>query len=337
MDEVENKNFNFIKLEGERFRDGNVTISDIRDVIDGLEKTAKYFISTDYPSISKNDYEIEVRLEAGSLVAWLIGIAFTGGVGVATAFGVAYAKKAGETLATNDIGEKTTADILAPAVQKMKSTARIAKHVGGMAKQRFDTARIIDKDTIYIPNERGEELRVSQQELDTYVRAPKDIYKKLTNVLDDKTQLYIGEAGETTKSDTIVELDGSSKQYFGSTDAVDDGILFPEWQHGETLTLTGELRRANTNTGTLGFFYEGHTITSSLYQMEIRDIKDSLFDKEVEIVATVTRTQKKLDAEDDLKKPKLEIKKITTIGDIKKKQLQTAELFSVEAVSDIIE
>lgn len=324
MTEEEYKNLNFLKLEGERVKDGNVTINDARNILDGIEKSTKYFINTKYPDLSKSDYRIEVKLESGSLIAWIVGIV---GVGV-----TAYIATAANQMAKNDVANKNTQqitqDIVNAAVKGMKTTIKIAKHVGKMGKHTFtpEESKAIDRDNIVLKNSSGEELTVTKDELETYARAPKDIFKKLASTVDSDTKLFIGEAGESVSSEAIVSIDGESKEYFGVSENEDEGIVFPEWQHGETLTLKGELRRANTNTGTLGFFYDGHTITSSLFQMEIRDIKDSLFDKEVEIVAKVVRIQKKLDAEDDLKKPKLEIYQITTIGDIDKKQ-QTAQLF----------
>lgn len=329
MLDEENKNLNFLKLEGGRVRDGNVTINDARNILDGIEKSTKYFINAKYPDLAKSEYKIEVRLESGSLIAWIIGIA---GVGV-----TAYIATAANQMAKNDVADKSTQqitqDIMRAAVRSMKTTVKIAKHVGTMGKHIFNTdeAKTVDKDNIILKNSAGEELTVTKDELDTYTRAPKDIFKKLASTVDDDTQLFIGEAGETTKSNDIARIDGKSKKYFGVSDKEDEGIVFPEWQHGETLTLKGELRRANTNTGTLGFFYEGHTLTSSLIEMQIRDIKDSLFDQEVEIIAKVVRTQKKLDAEDDLKKPKLEINKITNLGEIDKKP-QTTQLFDLEVV-----
>lgn len=311
-----NKNFSFIKLEGERVSNGNVTISDASNFLAGIEKATKYFIATDYPGVSKSDYDIEIRIEPGSLIAYLVGVTVTGGVAVASAFGIAYVKKAGEQLAQNDIGDKTSAEILGSAMRKIKSTARIAKHVGGMGKRSFPEAKVFDKATIILPNNSGQELQVTQQELDTYSRAPKDVFKKLASAVDDKTDLFLCETGETVESASAVRIDSASRSYFGVQDSDDNGIVFPAWQHGENITIRGALCRANINTGTLGFVYEGHTLTSYLHQMEIQNIKDSLFDKEVEIKAVVIRTQQKMDAEDELKRPKLEIHEITTIGDL---------------------
>jgi hypothetical protein len=312
--------YSCIKLEGARVDRGYVTISDMREVLSGIEHAAKYFISTEYPEIKKDSYELEVRVESGSLFLYVVGLAFTGGAGVAAAFGISYAKKAGEKLAENDIGEKTTADIIRPAVQKMKSTVRIAKHLGGMGKQRtFPEAKIISPENIVLPNAEGEELRVTKAELDAYARAPRDTFKKMAAVVDAETTVAIFEPGEVIKPNNAAVIDTSSKAYFNNSGVDDNGVVFPEMQHGEYVTLRGSLCRANKNTGTLGFEYRNHTLTSYLHQMEIRDIKDSLFDKEVEVEAVVIRNQQKMDAEDELKRPKLEIRRITTIGDLELK------------------
>lgn len=331
MDKVDKSSLNFIKLEGKRVKDGKITITDVKSILAGIEKTTKYFINSENPDLAKSDYEVEVRLESGSLTAYLVGLLSTGGVIVATA----YLTSAATQLGKNDIGKKTSKDILGSAVRRMKSTAKIAKHIGAMGKHQFqpEEAKVTGADNIVIVSPTGAELTVTKDELETYAKAPKDIFKKITSIVDDDTNLFIGEAGETVTSPTIMTIDKASKPYFGSTDNNDDDMLFPEWQHGETLTLKGELRRANTNTGTLGFFYKDHTITSSLVGLEIKNIKDSLFDKEVEIVANVIRVQKKLDADDDLKKPKLEIKKVKTLGDINKKP-ETMELFNTEFVTE---
>lgn len=313
-------NYSCIKLEGTRVDRGNITIADLQDVLAGMEHAAKYFISTDYPDVKKDSYEIAVRVEPGSLLMWVVGIVCTGGGAVATAFGIGYANGVAGKLAENDIGEKTTADILRPAVKKMKSTVRIAKHLGGMGKQRtFPEAKIISPDNITLPNDKGEEIQVTKAELDAYARAPRDTFKKMASAVDAETSLGIYEPGEITTPDKAAIIDALSKVYFNSVDTDDNCVIFPELQHGEYIKLRGSLCRANTNTGTLGFAYGGHTLTSYLHQMEIQNIKDSLFDKEVEIEATVIRTQQKMDAEDELKRPKLEIHKITTIGDLEDK------------------
>lgn len=331
MDEVDQSSLNFIKLEGKRVEDGKITIADIKNVLSGIEKTTKYFINSEHPDLAKSNYEIEVKVESGSLTAYLVGLLLTGGTIVTTA----YLASAATQLGKNDVGDKTTKDVLGSAVRKMKSTAKIAKHMGTMAKHQFqpEETKITGADNIVIISPTGAEMTVTKDELDIYAKAPKDIFKKMTSIVDKDTKLFIGEAGETETSPSIMTIDASSKPFFGSTDETADDVLFPEWQHGETLTLKGELRRANTNTGTLGFFYNNHTITSSLVGLEIKNIKDSLFDKEVEIVANVVRIQKKLDADDDLKKPKLEIKKVKTIGDIDKKP-ETIQLFGADLAAE---
>ncbi len=327
MGEAENDNLNFIKLEGKRVEDGKITLTDVHNILSGIEKTTKYFINSEHPEL-KDNYDIEIRLESGSLIAWLVSVVIGGGL-------AAYAISAGTQMAKNDVGDKTSKEILDKAVKKIKSTARIAKHMGVMGKHQFhpEETKITGADNIVIINPSGEELTVTKDELETYAKAPKDIFKKITSVVDNDTQLFIGEAGETTQSDTIVRIDADSKPYFGSNNADDDGVVFPEWQHGENLKLKGTLSRANTNTGTLGFVYGGHILTSTLKSKEIRDIKDSLFDKEIEIEATIIRTQKKLDADDELKKPKLEITKLTTIGDITPRD-HTVQLFNPELVTE---
>ena len=318
--------YSCIKLEGTRVDRGNITISDIQDVLAGIEHAAKYFISTDYPDVKRDSYEIAVRVESGSLLVWIVGIAYGGGAAVATAFGISYVSGVGSKLAENDIGEKTTADILRPVVKKMKSTVRIAKHLGGMGKQQtFSEAKIISPDNIVLPNDKGEEIQVTKAELDVYARAPRDTFKKITSAVDAETSIGIYEPGEIATPSKGAVIDAQSKTYFNSDDADDNAVVFPELQHGERVTLHGSLCRANTNTGTLGFAYKGHTLTSYLYQMEIQNIKDSLFDKEVEVEAVVIRNQQKIDAEDELKRPKLEIRKITTIGDLEDKR-QNLEL-----------
>src|SRR5665647_2440082 len=210
MLDEENKNLNFLKLDGGRVKDGNVTIHDARNMLKGLDKSTKYFINAKYPDLAKENYNVEVRLESGSLIAWIVGIA---GAGV-----TAYMVTAANQMAKNDVADKNskqiTQEIVNTAVRGMKTTVKIAKHVGTMGKHIFttDEAKTIDKNNIILKNNAGEELTVTKEELDTYTRAPKDIFKKLASTVDDDTQLFIGEAGETTTSDGIARIDGKSKQ-----------------------------------------------------------------------------------------------------------------------------
>ncbi len=301
--------FNYFKLDGAKVEDGGISITSLREFIDGLEKTTKYFITSDNPSLAKNGFEIEIRISAGSIRIDLVKVIVVGAA-------LLYSRKALETMAENDIGDKSSKQVLYLAMCKIKSTVLLAKHFGGMGVTKYPKYSAIDKDNIFVWNEADEKIKVTKSQLDTYQRAPKDVFKKLADIVDADTTLYFLEAGEVPQSNGTVIIDRASKQIFGSDTEADDEITLPELQNGERVTLKGALCRANTNTRTLGFRYKGHTLTSYLFQMEISNIKDALFDKEVEIEAIVLRTQQKSDSDEELKRPKLEIRSITTLGEL---------------------
>lgn len=298
-----------IKLVGKGVDGGEIALNELKKFLDGIEKSTKYYIGTQDSEFAKHDYTLNVAIESGSIIVTLLEIA---GVTIGTAFLAPYAKAAGQQLAKNDIGDKTTRDVVVIAVKRMKKTIQIAKHLGTMGKHSFPEAQVKFKEKIIIPNEKGEKLEVTKDELDIYSRTPKDLFKNMVSPVTQDIALSISDTPADTDVDSV-KITARDKMYFAASDDEADEIVLPELQSGEFVTLHGELTRANTRTGTLGFAYKNHILTSTLIGTTIQENKEALFDKKVEIDAIVTRQPKKLDAEDDLSRPKLEIKAVRII------------------------
>lgn len=301
-----------IKLKGRGVSDGIIPIAELKTFLDGIEKSAKYFMNSTDSTLTNNEYSIEVTVQPGSVIVTIIGIV---GVGVATNYAIPYIKTAAEQIAKNDIGDKTSKDIILLGMKRMRKTIQIAKHVGGMGKRSFPEAKVKFKEQIVLPNEKGEKLEVTKEELDLYSRTPRDLFKNLVMPVKDNVALFIDDGQGTEDRPKPEKIDNSQKQYFSVYESEAEEMILPELQSGEFVTLQGELTRANTRTGTLGFAYKNHILTSTLVGTTIQDNKVALFDKEVEIDAIVTRQQKRLDAEDDLKRPKLEIRTVRVLGE----------------------
>ena len=124
MDITELDEIGFLKYQGEEVPKGVIDAASAGAALTGLDEAIRFFNERQNPQYAKTEYQIPVKITEGSWIAYVLGA-----LGVtATAFAMGYAKKTGEKLAENDIGEKTTGDILKQSVAAIQSLIRLVTH-----------------------------------------------------------------------------------------------------------------------------------------------------------------------------------------------------------------
>jgi len=305
----------YLKLSGSRVSDGIVDAKLASDFLSGIDKSLRYFITKDSPAYSDLEYNLEVKIEPGSLIVYLVDI---GILALAT-----YAVAAAKQLAKNDVGDKNSTQVLGSAARKMRSTVKIAKHLGGMSKKRVEEAKFKENNQVFaIPNSKGELLYVRRDEWESFFSAPENLYEEIVSPVGNDTSLLIG-ARETSGEIKEEEITEETKLFFSKNPAseLDDELTLPELIDGETVELEGELTRGNGRTNTLGFAYKDHIITCTLRNGRVKEYKDALFGK-VRVTGVVTRHYESKVSEEEKKKPKLVLSSVQSLEDDTTQQIK---------------
>jgi len=300
-----------VYVDGAAVENGEVDLNTAVTHLKGIESTLKYYLGKDNPDLVGRKYSIDARVRSGSLVTDIVGIAFATGVSVGLS---SYAKTAGEQLAKNDVGSKTSADLVKNAMSNAKSTIKIAKHFGFMlAGKNFkhNEAEAISAEEIVLKNASGETITVTKEELERYRNTPKNQLRDMMSILTRGTALYFNDkpiGGKDAIPPDAEVVSFKEKKVFDDRDEkYEEKIIFPELTQDMRVTLEGELTRANGRSNTLGISYENRILTCiPTDTATIKELRTMLMDK-VRIDAIVERRSTVKDAVGQLKKPKLRI------------------------------
>jgi hypothetical protein len=247
----------------------------------GFDEAIRELVAFQDKRLKDEDYELPVQIREGS---WAIFLPL---VGIATAFGMAYAKTAGTKLAEKDFADVGSKDVLKNALRAMQWILRIGKHVGQISLRSFTKLRYRKGNTeVGIPNKDGKYLFVPKIYLDMYGAVRPDFLAKLAELVERDRTLSIG----VNEESSVVEerLPYSEKSIFVDAKDDDDKTLFPELTHGMKVVLKGDLTRGNKATNTLGFRYQDHILTCDPQDGSIVRFKKALFGP-VRIHAIVSR------------------------------------------------
>lgn len=330
-----------VYLKGASVENGVVDLSRTVEYLTGLEKALKFYIDREDVSVKKGNYNVQVKLRPGSLITdiidltsnhGLLGIAAVAGIAVVSVGAGAYLKSAMGELGKNDVGDKSTKEIVGNAVSKMSTTLRIALHRGSMMIGKTlkpEETKVISAEEIILINKKGEELKVTKEELDTYRDTPKYKFREMMSLVDVNTKMYIGDSTidpDNIPSDTLL-ITYKDKPVFDDRDIKqDDTLIFPELLQGAEVELEGELTRGNGKTNTLGFSYSGRILKCVLYNEDVKSVRNMLFGY-VKITAVVERRPTAKNVTGVLKKPYLRIKTIESISDNEDDNLAQPTLF----------
>lgn len=277
----------YVKYSGEGLVDGVIDAGSAGSALTGFDEAIRFFNIQQSPEFATLAYDIPVQTRAGSWEAVLLA-----GGAVIGAFGLGYAKKAGEKLAENDFKEIGLKHAFKRSMEALLSLAKLVKHTRrsrGWQVERIEPAGPID--LAIITNAKGEELRIPVQYLRWYQQMPPRLLVKLTSVVRQDRVLTIGVAKNGLSDEvTIVE---DEKPLFDSTEDedIDEDVLFPELIHGVEAKLVGRLIRGSEASNSVGLEYQGHVVNCVPAAGSVRQYKAALFLR-CQVEGRVTRHSK---------------------------------------------
>ncbi|MDH3354258.1 MAG: hypothetical protein OEL79_03455 [Chromatiales bacterium] len=273
----------------------------------GLDEAIRFFIERQSPSYAKLDYQTPVKIGEGSWIAYVLG-----GLGaVSGAFALGYAKKAGEKLAGNDVGDKTSGEVLRASVEAIQSLVLLVKHT--KKNKDWDTENIKWKDNnsvIGIPNDQGDHIFIPLKHFKWISEAPRKILQRISEVVTRKRALTIGVNNNGIVSEVSIEY-GEKPLFLGSDIEVEEEeFLFPELEHGQSVKLEGKLTRGNESSNSVGLEYKGHILNCIPEEGSVVQYKPALFLKCV-LEGTITRLTKKHHIAE--RRPTVLVKRVTPL------------------------
>lgn len=297
----ENEYIGYLKYQGDLVKDGYLDARKAATALIGFDEVLRYFVYQESPRFKEIDFEIPVKIEKGSWIAfipdtiqeWLM----TGGGIAATTYLTAAAKK----LAENDFKEVGIKDLFKQAFHGLFWVIKLSTHLKSLKKSKFEKVKFRNENReVGIQNEEGEILYMPIEYLEFYTNCPDSLFSKISEIIEPEREIEIGLHGQTEKA--LISYD--NKGIFYSKKEEDEDIVLPELKHGDYVEIEGHITRGNENTNTLGFLYLDHILTCKPREGSITKYKTNLFSN-VLIKGFVNRLDK--DGLFKEKKPRIEI------------------------------
>ncbi|MCL6479670.1 MAG: hypothetical protein K6T65_14915 [Peptococcaceae bacterium] len=290
MDSAKKQYLGYLKYEGELVNEGLMDARKSAQALLGFDECIRFFVGQLAPVLKNVDFEIPVRIRKGSwealipdtIIKWI-----QLGLGAA---GTAYIVKAGQKMADKDFDDIGLKDVFKMSLKAIQWTIRIGKHLGNITKKKFENVKFRNDNTeIGIPNSEGEILFVPKEYLYLYVSINSELLRNISFIVEDERRLVIGvqedngyvEETITTKYRAIFTQEEETEE-----------VLFPELEHGQNVTLVGEVTRGNGITNSVGFLYKGYVLSAYPKSGSIVRFKHSLFLK-ARIYGTISRLDDK--------------------------------------------
>lgn len=263
----------YIKYSGESLREGVIDAGSAGSALVGLDEAIRYFNVQQSPDFATLAYEIPVQTRAGSWEAVVLA-----GTAVAGAFGIGYAKKAGEKLAENDFKDVGLKHALKKSLSAIHALAKLVKHTRRTRNWEVDRIEPVGSiDLAVIANTQGEEVKVPVQYLRWYEAMPPRLLVRLTSVVREDRILSIGVRDSDVPGEVVVGADDKVLFEDPEIDELDDDVLFPELIHSANVQLTGRLIRGNEASNSTGLEYQGRIINCVPASGSVRQYKAALF------------------------------------------------------------
>lgn len=300
-----NEYIGYLRYHGELVKDGYLDARKAANALIGFDEVLRYFIHQESPRLQEIEFEIPVKIEKGSWLAfipdtiqeWLL----TGG-GIA---GTTYLTTAAKKLAENDFKDVGIKDLFKKAFQGFYWVIKLATHIKTLKKSKFDNVKFRnDNKEVGILNDSGEILYIPVEFLDFYTNCPDSLFAKISEIIEPERELEIG----LSEKEETAPIKYSDKEIFYVKKEEEDEIVLPELKHGDYVELIGHITRGNENSNTLGFLYENHILTCKPREGSIIRFKTNLFSN-VLIKGIVDRLDK--DGHFKEKKPRIEIMELT--------------------------
>lgn len=266
----------FFKYSGKGLENGYFDARKSGETLIGVDSSLRFFLSKEEPLLQEFPFDIPVKVTKGSWISEIPNniesLAF---VGFATWMAGKYGGSALSQMAKNDFENISITSIFISASDKLTQVIKLAKHLGTLAKKKFDKVEFGENnDLVKITNEQGEELWVPVEVLELYSECPQNIFNNLTKAVDEERELIVGFNKENI---TVEERITLSHKYIFSKTEEDDEIVLPELKHGDYVELEGHITRGNEKSNTLGFLYDGHIVTCLPENGNIKDQKHNMF------------------------------------------------------------
>ncbi len=280
----------YIKYKGKLVEEGFLDARKSAQALLGLDSALRFFSSYQRPRLSTVQYEIPVRIQKGcweALIPAAIAKLFFGGVGIgASAYIVAAATK----MAQKDFKDVGLKDVFRKSIESMQWVIKIGTHLGSMKQRSFKTVKFRkNNQEIGIYNSQGKLLYVPKEHLEAYSACNQKILSQLADVIEKERELAVGVIYDGVKKEEKITF--HNKHIF-ATQEEEEEILFPELEHGQTVTLEGYTTRGNETYNDIGFKYQEHTLACRPVEGNIAQYKRCLFLK-CRISGEISRLDKK--------------------------------------------
>ena len=275
----------FVSYEWKGAPSGVIDASSGGQALLGLDDAIRYFNRRQSAGFGPTPYEIPVLTGSGSWVAVVLGILAV----PATAFGMAYAKKAGEKMAEKDFSDIGFKDVARKSMDALVKFIRLAKSKKG----RFDVRKLDiqwseDATIAIIRTEDGENIAVPAEYIRWYATLPAATLKRLCTPIAPGREMTVGARQEDGTLDVVTFNILDRRSFTDEDTEIDSEFLFPELVHGTEVVLEGIVTRGNQSTNSMGLQYRGHILNCTPGTGSVKRFKPALFEQ-CKVYATVNR------------------------------------------------
>lgn len=282
---LKDDDFAYFKYTGHLVASGYLDARKAALALHGIDEVLRFFIIQQNNALLQYNFDIPIQVRKGS---WEAVIPQGFGEWLSMAVSAGFASNANGAIsplnedAFKDIGPK---NIVNAAIKSIKWVLQISKHMGSLGIRKFKSVKFSGKEPADVPmvgleNIKGEVLYVPEEYLEMYRNCPDSLFDKLMQIVEDGREFEVGfsAAVPTDKDDlgTSVTINTSEKYIFTEEES-EEIVLFPQWKHGDVVTIEGHVTRGNEKANTIGFQYGGHVITCSPVNGSITDFKHVLF------------------------------------------------------------
>ncbi len=274
----------YFKYTGASVTNGYLDARTSAEALIGIDEVLRYFLYQEAPALQQIEFDIPVKIEAGSWQALIPGT-LSEWLQIALSEGATtYLATTSKQSADNNFNNKEEKDIVKEAFKSIKWVVKIAAHMKSMAVKKFAKAEFNGsedgEDKVGIPNANGVLLYVPQKYLEVYAKCPEKLFTRLAKLVKEGRELEINlHPAEPTDNDDRKEaarITGTDKYLFTKREDEEETV-FPDLKHGQYVELQGHVTRGNENTNTIGFDYQSHILICTPSGGKIQTYKSLLF------------------------------------------------------------
>lgn len=275
----------FVSFEWSGAPSGVIDASSGGHALLGLDDAIRYFNRRQSSGFNSTSYEVPVLTGQGSWVAVVLGILAV----PATAFGLAYVKKAGEKMADKDFTDVGFLDIARRSMDALVKLVRLVKAKRGKLDVRKLEVRWSDDATMAVVHtEDGDQISIPAEYLQWYSSIPHTTLRKLSAPVSAERVMIVGARQEDGSVDTVSFTETDRRNLVNDDGEDDSEFLFPELEHAMEVALEGIVTRGNQSTNSMGLQYRGHILNCTPETGSVKRFKPALFEQ-CRVYATVNR------------------------------------------------